>query len=119
MKPPHSTESWGRIHPPSTRGDRSGRTLRRVDIPLAFRWVFVALVVLQLAALVPVLRRLRDPAPERRTGAGLDLLDAVGGVTALAGFTFGDFAVTLAGVACVGAALTAKGILRYRARERT
>ncbi|KYG52014.1 hypothetical protein AWI43_22115 [Streptomyces sp. WAC04657] len=90
-----------------------------MDIPLTFRWVFVALVVLQLVALVPVLRRLCDPAPERRTEARLRLLDAAGSVTFLAGFALDHPALVLSGLVCVGAVYAAKGVLWYRARERT
>ncbi|MGA5218248.1 hypothetical protein ACPCAE_19585 [Streptomyces cinereoruber] len=90
-----------------------------MDIPLAFRWIFVALVLLQLIVLVPVLRRLRDPAPERRTEARLRLLDGAGSLMFLAGFAFGAPVLVLAGLVSVGAVYAAKGVLWYRARERT
>ncbi|MFF5637195.1 hypothetical protein [Streptomyces sp. NPDC012825] len=89
-----------------------------MDVPVVFRWLVAALALLQLLTLVPVLRRLRDPAPERRTEARLRLLDAAGNLAVLVGIAFGEFVLVLCGLACVGAAYAVKGLLWYRTRAR-
>ncbi|MFC8887363.1 hypothetical protein [Streptomyces cinereoruber] len=65
------------------------------------------------------MRRLREKETERRTETRLRLLDAAGSVTFLAGFALDHPALVLSGLVCVGAVYAAKGVLWYRARERT
>ncbi|MFG3488698.1 hypothetical protein ACIQ9R_13040 [Streptomyces sp. NPDC094447] len=88
-----------------------------MDIPVAFRWVLAALLVLQLIALVPVVRRMRRPDPAVRTDARLDLLDAVSSLTLLAGLALGRSALMLAGFVLLGAVIAVKGFRALRVRR--
>ncbi|MFE7515073.1 hypothetical protein ACFU8I_28145 [Streptomyces sp. NPDC057540] len=88
-----------------------------MDIPDGFRWVFVALAVLQLFSLGSLLRRMRAPEAERRVGARTDLLDSVSSLLLLAGLGFSYLPAMFAGLALMGLALTLKGIRFLRARR--
>ncbi|MFF9064943.1 hypothetical protein ACF09E_06235 [Streptomyces sp. NPDC014891] len=88
-----------------------------MDIPVAFRWVLAALLVLQLIALVPVVRRMRRPDPAVRTDARLDLVDAVSSLTLLAGLALNQSALLLAGCVLLGAVIVVKGVRALRVRR--
>ncbi|MGW2301529.1 hypothetical protein [Streptomyces sp. NPDC001809] len=88
-----------------------------MDIPVAFRWVLAALLVLQLVALVPVVRRMRRPDPAVRTDARLDLLDAVSSLTLLAGLALNQGALMLVGAVSLGAVIAVKGFRALRVRR--
>ncbi|WP_435970123.1 hypothetical protein [Streptomyces sp. Qhu_M48] len=90
-----------------------------MDIPVAFRWAIVALAVLQLTALVPVVRRMRRPDPAVRTDARLDLFDVIASLTLLAGVGLENAPLLLVGFALLGAVITVKGFRALRRHQRT
>ncbi|MFF8280139.1 hypothetical protein ACF05T_29315 [Streptomyces lateritius] len=90
-----------------------------MDIPVAFRWVLLALAVLQLLSLIPILRRTRRAEPARRTEARLDLLDAASGLTLMTGLALGNSTVMLCGLVLMGSAIAAKGVRTLRGCRRT
>lgn len=114
-----SAASWAAVRLPATYDRRAGHTFRGVDIPVAFRWVLLALAVLQLLSLIPILRRMRRAEPARRTEARLDLLDAASGFTLMAGLALGNSAVMLCGLVLMGSAIAAKGARTLRECRRT
>ncbi|MFC9791469.1 hypothetical protein ACFVJI_02350 [Streptomyces sp. NPDC127584] len=88
-----------------------------MDIPVAFRWVLAALLLLQLVALVPVVRRMRRPDPAVGTEARLDLLDAASSLTLLAGLALDQGAVMLVGAVLLGSVIAVKGFRAHRAHR--
>ncbi|MFD8206638.1 hypothetical protein ACFV2S_09580 [Streptomyces sp. NPDC059695] len=88
-----------------------------MDIPDGFRWVFVALAVLQLFSLGSLLRRMRAPEAERRVDARIDLLDSVSSLLLLAGLGFSHLTAMFVGLGLMGLALTLKGVRFLRARR--
>jgi hypothetical protein len=81
-----------------------------VHIPVAFRWVLTAVVVLQLLSLFGVLRRMRRRGPGRRAEARWDALDGVSGVALLAGLLIGNTPLMLCGAALMGCVIAVKAI---------
>ncbi|MER7948695.1 hypothetical protein ABTY59_15030 [Streptomyces sp. NPDC096079] len=88
-----------------------------MDIPNAFRWVLLALAVLQLLSFVSVLRRLRQSPPERRLDHRLDVLDSVSGILLLAGLGLANIPLGIVGLALMGIALLLKGLRLLRSRR--
>ncbi|MEK9523553.1 hypothetical protein ACIOMM_34995 [Streptomyces sp. NPDC087908] len=88
-----------------------------MDIPVAFRWVLAALLLLQLVALVPAVRRMRRPDPAVRTEARLDLLDAVSSLTLLAGLALDQGALMLVGAVLLGSVIAVKGFRALRVQR--
>ncbi|MGW8761102.1 hypothetical protein ACWGN5_01240 [Streptomyces sp. NPDC055815] len=88
-----------------------------MEIPTAFRWVLLALAVLQLVSFVAVLRRLRAPEVERRVGARIDALDSFSGVLLLAGLGLGNLPLGVVGLGVMGLALALRGIGFLRSRR--
>ncbi|MFE5596714.1 hypothetical protein [Streptomyces sp. NPDC056549] len=88
-----------------------------MDIPAAFRWVLIALAVLQFLSVVSVLRRMRAPETERRVDARIDLLDSVSGFLLLAGLGFDHLTTGVVGLALMGLALVMKGIRFLQSRR--
>ncbi|MFF1417997.1 hypothetical protein [Streptomyces sp. NPDC058280] len=88
-----------------------------MDIPVAFRWLLLALAVLQLLSLIPVLRRMRQPEPGARTEARLDLLDAASCLALLVGISLGNNAVMLGGFIFMGSVIVVRGVRSLRARR--
>ncbi|MDX2562310.1 hypothetical protein PV371_21995 [Streptomyces sp. TX20-6-3] len=95
-----------------------------MDIPDWLVRVFLGLAVLQVLALVPVVRRLRGSDSAVRSTARLDLLDTVGGLLVFGGLILSLVRaeswiwVGLAGFALVIAAYAVKGVRLLRARRR-
>ncbi|MET9436482.1 hypothetical protein [Streptomyces sp. NPDC006551] len=88
-----------------------------MDIPVAVRWVLLALAVLQLLSLISILRRMRQPDAGLRAEARLDLLDAAGSVALLTGIVLGNTMVVLCGLTVMGSVIAVKGIRSLRARR--
>ncbi|MBZ9643949.1 hypothetical protein [Streptomyces sp. PSKA30] len=93
-----------------------------MDIPDWFVWIALGLAVLQ--ALVPVICRLRGLDSAVRFKARLDLLDAVGTLLLLGGLLLSVvvaeswFWLTFAGFALMAAVYAVKGVHLLRARRR-
>lgn len=98
--------------------------MRAVDIPDSFAWIFLGLVVLQVLAFVPIIRRLRGPDSAVRFNVRLDLLDAVGSLLYLGGLLLSSvvaeswFWLVVTGFAFIGAGYAVKGVRWLRARYR-
>ncbi|WP_449473591.1 hypothetical protein [Streptomyces tanashiensis] len=88
-----------------------------MEIPTAFRWVLLALAVLQLVSLLTVLRRLRAAEPAQRVDARIDVLDSVSGFLLLAGLGFAHLPVGVVGLALMGLAILLKGVPFLQARR--
>ncbi|MEU4106173.1 hypothetical protein [Streptomyces tanashiensis] len=88
-----------------------------MEIPTAFRWVLLALAVLQLVSLLTVLRRLRAAEPAQRVDARIDVLDSVSGFLLLAGLGFAHLPVGFVGLALMGLAILLKGVRFLQARR--
>ncbi|MFF5760919.1 hypothetical protein ACWD5B_24095 [Streptomyces tanashiensis] len=88
-----------------------------MEIPTAFRWVLLALAVLQLVSLLTVLRRLRAAEPAQRVDARIDVLDSVSGFLLLAGLGFAHLPVGVVGLALMGLAILLKGVRFLQARR--
>ncbi|WP_329124844.1 hypothetical protein [Streptomyces sp. NBC_01353] len=86
-----------------------------MDIPVAFRWVILALAVLQLFSLVSIPRRMRRPETGRRAEARLDLLDVSSGWVAIVGLMLGNTMVMFCGLAFMGSVIAVKAIWSIRA----
>ena len=98
--------------------------MRAGDIPDWFVWIFLGLAVLQVFALVPIIRRLRGHDSAARFKARLDLLETVGGLLLFVG---SPLSLVLAGpwiwIAVPGFVLMSvgyavKGVHRLRVRRR-
>ncbi|WP_369148803.1 hypothetical protein [Streptomyces sp. R44] len=88
-----------------------------MEIPAAFRWVLLALAVLQLASFVVVLRRLRAAERGRSVEARIDLLDSFSGILLLAGLGLGSLPLGVVGLGLMGLALALKGVGFLRSRR--
>lgn len=97
--------------------------MRAVDIPDWFVWIALGLAVLQALALVPVIRRLRQPDSAVRSKARLDLLDTVGSLLLFGGLLLSLavaeswFWLTLVGFALMTVVYAVKGVHMLRARK--
>ncbi|MCP9986557.1 hypothetical protein LUX01_07465 [Streptomyces sudanensis] len=95
-----------------------------MDIPDWLLWIVVGLTVLQVFALVPVIRRVRGADPSARPGAFLDLLDRVGSLLFFCGLVLSLaragswFWFALFGLGLSIAAHAVKGVHWLRARRR-
>ncbi|GGS75691.1 hypothetical protein GCM10010222_15960 [Streptomyces tanashiensis] len=121
---PHRTDEAGAFarkpwadHCPVIHNDPLTHTLSDVEIPTAFRWVLLALAVLQLVSLLTVLRRLRAAEPAQRVDARIDVLDSVSGFLLLAGLGFAHLPVGVVGLALMGLAILLKGVRFLQARR--
>ncbi|MEV4950031.1 hypothetical protein [Streptomyces sp. NPDC053755] len=88
-----------------------------MDIPVAFRWVLTALVVLQLLSLYAVLRRMRRRGPGRRAEERWDVLDGVSGVALLAGILIGSGPLMICGTVLMGCVIALKAIRFLRTTD--
>ncbi|MFJ2738857.1 hypothetical protein ACIO3O_04240 [Streptomyces sp. NPDC087440] len=92
-----------------------------VDLPVALRWLFAALALLQLLAVVAVLRRMRHlPDPTARAVARWDHLEAVGFLAVPVGLLLGSGVLGLGGfvLACVAGSVKGVRFLRGRRSKR-
>ncbi|MEU2653824.1 hypothetical protein ABZ615_00710 [Streptomyces sp. NPDC007325] len=95
-----------------------------MDLPVWSVWIVSGMAVLQALALVPVIRRSRDPDPLLRSKARIDLLETAGSLVALTGFllTFvvAEFwsVLALVGFGLMSAAYVMKGLRLLRVRRR-
>ncbi|MFJ9107865.1 hypothetical protein [Streptomyces sp. NPDC102283] len=96
-----------------------------MDIPDWFLWAALGFSVLQAAALVRIVRRLRGPDRAVRSMARLELLDAVSTVMLMTGLVLSLsvavswFWLSLAGFALMAAVYAVKGLDLLRARRRS
>ncbi|MEV7569522.1 hypothetical protein [Streptomyces tanashiensis] len=88
-----------------------------MEIPTAFRWVLLALAVLQLVSLLAVLRRMRVAEPAKRVDARIDVLDSASSLLLLAGLGFAHLPVGVVGMVLMGIALLLKGFRFLQARH--
>lgn len=102
----------------------SSDTLRAVDMPNWFVWIPLGLALLQMLALVRIIRRLRGPDSVVRFKARLDLVDAVGNLLLIGGlllsFVVAEswFWLAAVGFALMSAVYAVKGVYLLRARRR-
>ncbi|MEU7012623.1 hypothetical protein [Streptomyces sp. NPDC046385] len=95
-----------------------------MDIPDWFIWIAFGLFVLQVLALVPVIRRMRGADPAVRSEARLDLLETAGTLLFSVGLA-GSLLVAelwsllaLVGLVLIAVVYVLKGIRLLRARRR-
>ncbi|MER5893308.1 hypothetical protein [Streptomyces sp. NPDC001876] len=95
-----------------------------MDIPDWFVWIALVLAILQALALVPIIRRLREPDSAVRSKARLDLLETVGSLLLFGGLLLSLlvaeswFWLTLVGFALMAVVYAVKGVHLLRARRR-
>lgn len=95
-----------------------------MDIPDWFVWITLGLAVLQALALVPIVRRLREPDAAVRFKARLDLLDAGSSLLLFGGLLLSLvvaeswFWLSLVGFALLTVVYAVKGVHLLRARRR-
>ncbi|GAA2819369.1 hypothetical protein [Streptomyces showdoensis] len=89
-----------------------------MDIPTAFRWVLLALAVLQLVSLAPVLRRLRRAEPEQRLAARIDAFESLSGMLLLGGLGLDNLTLGVIGLVLMSLALLLRGVRLLASRRR-
>ncbi|MGW2049243.1 hypothetical protein ACWCPF_29270 [Streptomyces sp. NPDC001858] len=93
-------------------------------MPNWFVWIPLGLALLQMLALVRIIRRLRGPDSVVRFKARLDLVDAVGNLLLIGGlllsFVVAEswFWLAAVGFALMSAVYAVKGVYLLRARRR-
>lgn len=112
--------------PPSNLPSRvpASATVRAVEIPDWFGWIFLGLTLLQALGLVPIIRRLRGLDSAVRAEARFDLLETIGSMLLFGGLLLSLevseswFRLALAGFVLMGAGYAVKGVRLLRARRR-